>query len=82
MDKEDAKLAVNAGADAIIVSNHGGRQLDGAPSTISVLSDIVDEVGHKTEVHFDGGIRSGQDVLKVLSLGAKCAHIGLSLIHI
>ena len=81
MDKEDAKLAVDAGADAIIVSNHGGRQLDGAPSTISVLSEIVDEVGLKAEVHFDGGIRSGQDVLKALSLGAKCAHIGRPYVY-
>ena len=81
MDKEDAKLAVDVGADAIIVSNHGGRQLDGAPSTISVLSEIVDEVGHKTEVHFDGGVRSGQDVLKALSLGAKCAHIGRPYVY-
>ena len=81
MDKDDAKLAVDAGADAIIVSNHGGRQLDGAPSTISVLSEISEEVKNKTEVHFDGGIRSGQDVLKALSLGAKCTYVGRPYVY-
>jgi L-lactate dehydrogenase (cytochrome) len=73
---EDAQLAIDNGADAIVVSNHGGRQLDGAPSTIRVLPEIVDAVGGKTEVLMDGGIRSGQDLLKALALGAKGALIG------
>jgi L-lactate dehydrogenase (cytochrome) len=76
LDPEDAQAAVDAGADAIIVSNHGGRQLDGAPSSIRVLPEIVDAVGNKTEVFIDGGIRSGQDVLKALALGAKGTFIG------
>ena len=76
LDKEDAQLAIDNGADAIVVSNHGGRQLDGAPSSIRVLPEIVDAVGHKTEVLMDGGIRSGQDLLKALALGAKGALIG------
>ncbi len=73
---EDAKLAAATGADAIIVSNHGGRQLDGAPSSISVLPSIADAVGDRIEIHFDGGIRSGQDVLKALCLGARGTYIG------
>ena len=76
LDKDDAQLAIDNGADAIVVSNHGGRQLDGAPSTIRVLPEIVDAVGSKTEVLMDGGIRSGQDLLKALALGAKGALIG------
>ncbi|MEP7239687.1 MAG: alpha-hydroxy acid oxidase [Devosia sp.] len=76
LDAEDAQLAIDNGADAIVVSNHGGRQLDGAPSSIRVLPSIVDAVGHKTEVLMDGGIRSGQDLLKALALGAKGAMIG------
>ena len=76
LDREDAQLAIDNGADGIVVSNHGGRQLDGAPSTIRVLPEIVDAVGHKTEVLMDGGIRSGQDLLKALALGAKGALIG------
>ena len=76
LDAEDAQLAIDNGADAIVVSNHGGRQLDGAPSSIRVLPEIVDAVGHKTEVLMDGGIRSGQDLLKALALGAKGAMIG------
>ncbi len=76
LDREDAQLAIDNGADAIVVSNHGGRQLDGAPSSIRVLPEIVDAVGHKTEVLMDGGIRSGQDLLKALALGAKGAMIG------
>jgi len=76
LDAEDARLAIENGADAIVVSNHGGRQLDGAPSTIRVLPSIVDAVGDKTEVLMDGGIRSGQDLLKALALGAKGAMIG------
>ena len=76
LDVEDARLAIENGADAIVVSNHGGRQLDGAPSSIRVLPGIVDAVGDKTEVLMDGGIRSGQDLLKALALGAKGAMIG------
>ncbi|MGB0688473.1 MAG: alpha-hydroxy acid oxidase [Paracoccaceae bacterium] len=76
LDAEDAKMALRVGADAIIVSNHGGRQLDGALSSIRALPSILEAVGDKIEVHFDGGIRSGQDVLKALSLGAKGTYIG------
>jgi L-lactate dehydrogenase (cytochrome) len=76
LDAEDAQLAIDNGADAIVVSNHGGRQLDGAPSSIRVLPEIVDAVGNKTEVLMDGGIRSGQDLLKALALGAKGALVG------
>jgi L-lactate dehydrogenase (cytochrome) len=79
LDAEDARLAVQHGADAIIVSNHGGRQLDGAPSSIRVLPEIVDAVGDKTEVYMDSGIRSGQDVLKALALGAKGTLVGRAM---
>ncbi|HAO2892140.1 TPA: L-lactate dehydrogenase, partial [Escherichia coli] len=78
---EDARMAVSTGADAIVVSNHGGRQLDGAPSSISALADIVDAVGDKIEVLFDGGIRSGQDVLKALAIGAKGTFIGRAFLY-
>ncbi|HEY6774102.1 MAG TPA: alpha-hydroxy acid oxidase [Oxalicibacterium sp.] len=81
MDPEDAKLAVNSGADALIVSNHGGRQLDGALSSIAALPPIVDAVGDKIEVHMDGGIRSGQDALKAIALGAKAVHIGRAFLY-
>jgi L-lactate dehydrogenase (cytochrome) len=81
LDKEDAITAANSGADAIIVSNHGGRQLDGAPSSISVLEGIVDAVGDRIEVHMDGGIRSGQDVLRALCLGAKGVYIGRAFLY-
>ncbi len=81
LDIEDSRRALDTGADAIIVSNHGGRQLDGAPSSISVLGEIVDAVGDKIEVHMDGGIRSGQDVLKALCLGAKGTYIGRPYIY-
>jgi len=81
MDVEDARLAVAAGADALIVSNHGGRQLDGVSSSISVLPEIVAAVGENIEVHFDGGIRSGQDVLKAIALGAKGTWIGRSMLY-
>ena len=81
MDVEDAKLAVAAGADAIVVSNHGGRQLDGAPSSISALPAIVDAVGTQTEVWMDGGIRSGQDVLKAWALGARGTMIGRAMAY-
>ncbi len=74
-------LRVAAGADAIIVSNHGGRQLDGAPSSIRVLPEIVDAVGATTEVFMDGGIRSGQDVLKALALGARAVFIGRAFLY-
>jgi L-lactate dehydrogenase (cytochrome) len=76
MEPEDARLAVDSGADALIVSNHGGRQLDGAPSAITALPAIVDAVGHQIEVHMDSGIRSGQDVLKAWALGARGTYIG------
>ena len=81
LDQEDAILALNVGADAIIVSNHGGRQLDGAVSAIRILPKILDAVGDKIEVHMDGGIRSGQDVLKALALGAKGTYIGRSFVY-
>ncbi|CAH2405566.1 alpha-hydroxy acid oxidase [Mesorhizobium ventifaucium] len=81
LDKEDALMAAKTGADAIIVSNHGGRQLDGAPSSISVLEEIADAVGDTIEVHMDGGIRSGQDVLKALCLGAKGTYIGRPFLY-
>ncbi|PIE15519.1 MAG: alpha-hydroxy-acid oxidizing enzyme [Rhodobacterales bacterium] len=76
LDVEDAKMAVKVGADAIIVSNHGGRQLDGAISSIRALGPIMDAVGDQIEVHLDSGIRSGQDVLKALAMGAKGTYIG------
>ncbi|WP_175626812.1 MULTISPECIES: alpha-hydroxy acid oxidase [Oxalobacteraceae] len=81
MDAEDARLAVESGADAIIVSNHGGRQLDGALSSIAALPSIVAAVGDQIEVHMDGGIRSGQDVIKALALGAKGTYIGRSFLY-
>lgn len=81
MDAEDARLAVAAGADAIVVSNHGGRQLDGAPSSIAALPAIVDAVGSQTEVWMDGGIRSGQDVLKAWALGARGTLIGRAMVY-
>ncbi len=81
LDVEDAKAAVDTGADAIIVSNHGGRQLDGAHSSISMLPRIVDAVGDRIEVHMDGGIRSGQDVLKAVALGAKGTFIGRPFLY-
>lgn len=80
-DVEDAKLAVNSGADALIVSNHGGRQLDGAMSSISCLPEIIAAVGSQIEVHMDGGIRSGQDVLKAIALGAKGTYIGRAFLY-
>ena len=80
-DVEDARLAVESGADAMIVSNHGGRQLDGAQSSIEALPAIVDAVGKQIEVHMDGGIRSGQDVLKARALGAKGTYIGRAFLY-
>jgi len=81
MEVEDAKLAAEHGADAIVVSNHGGRQLDGAPSSIRALPAIVDAVGTRTEVWMDGGIRSGQDVLKAWALGARGTMIGRAMVY-
>ena len=81
LDAEDARMALQVGADAIIVSNHGGRQLDGAISSIRALPSILEAVGDKVEVHIDSGIRSGQDVLKALAMGAKGAWIGRAYIY-
>ena len=81
MDAEDARHAVNTGADAIVVSNHGGRQLDGAPSSITVLPEIVDAVGGRIEIHLDGGIRSGQDALKAMCLGAHGVWLGRAFLY-
>jgi L-lactate dehydrogenase (cytochrome) len=81
LDVEDAKTAARTGASALVVSNHGGRQLDGAPSSISALPKIVEAVGSQIEVMFDGGIRSGQDVLRALALGARSCMIGRSYIY-
>jgi L-lactate dehydrogenase (cytochrome)/glycolate oxidase len=81
MEVEDAELAVKAGADAIVVSNHGGRQLDGAPASIEALPAIVQAVGSKAEVWMDGGIRSGQDVLKAWALGARGTMIGRAMVY-
>lgn len=78
---EDARLAVASGADALVVSNHGGRQLDGAQSSITALPAIVEAVGADIEVHVDGGIRTGQDVLKAVALGAKGTYIGRSMLY-
>ncbi len=80
-DVEDARIAADSGADALIVSNHGGRQLDGAPSSISALPAIVEAVGGRIEVHMDGGIRSGQSVLKAWALGARGTYIGRSMLY-
>jgi L-lactate dehydrogenase (cytochrome) len=81
MDPRDALEALNVGADAIVVSNHGGRQLDGALSSIRALEPILDAVGDKIEVHLDSGIRSGQDVLKALAMGAKGTYIGRAYVY-
>ncbi len=81
LDAEDAKMALQVGADAIVVSNHGGRQLDGAISSIKALGPILDAVGDKIEVHLDSGVRSGQDVLKAVSMGAKGTWIGRAFIY-
>ncbi len=81
LDAEDAKMAAKLGADAIVVSNHGGRQLDGALSSIRVLPEIMEAVGNDVEVHLDSGIRSGQDVLKALAMGAKGTYIGRAFVY-
>jgi L-lactate dehydrogenase (cytochrome) len=81
LDPEDARLAVQHGVDAMVVSNHGGRQLDGARSTISALPGIVDAVAGGCEILFDGGVRSGQDVLKALALGARGCLIGKAFLY-
>ncbi|WP_119255944.1 alpha-hydroxy acid oxidase [Shinella zoogloeoides] len=81
LDEEDARMSLGSGADAIIVSNHGGRQLDGAASSISMLPRIVDAIGDKMEVHLDGGIRSGQDVLKAVCYGARGTYIGRPFLY-
>jgi L-lactate dehydrogenase (cytochrome) len=81
LDAEDARLACENAADALVVSNHGGRQLDGAPSTVSVLPEVVQAVGDRCEVLFDGGVQSGQDVLKALALGARGCLIGKTFLY-
>jgi L-lactate dehydrogenase (cytochrome) len=81
LDPEDARIAAQSGADAIIVSNHGGRQLDGAQSSIGALPAIMDAVGDRIEVHLDSGIRSGQDVIKALALGAQGVYIGRAFLY-
>ncbi|MFT5786600.1 MAG: L-lactate dehydrogenase (cytochrome) [Ascidiaceihabitans sp.] len=81
LDAEDAKMALKVGADAIIVSNHGGRQLDGALSSIKALPSILEAVGDQIDVHLDSGIRSGQDVLKAMAMGAKGTYIGRAYIY-
>lgn len=81
LDVEDARIAADAGADAIVVSNHGGRQLDGAISSIHALPPIVEAVGDKVEVWFDGGIRGGQDILRALALGAKGTMVGRAFLY-
>jgi L-lactate dehydrogenase (cytochrome) len=81
MDPEDARIAAESGADAIVVSNHGGRQLDGAPSSIRMLPRVADAVGSRIEVWMDGGIRSGQDVLKAVALGAKGTMVGRAVTY-
>lgn len=81
LDEEDAKIAASTGADAIVVSNHGGRQLDGARSSISALPGIVQAVGDKTEILFDGGVQSGQDILKAVALGARGCLMGKAFLY-
>jgi L-lactate dehydrogenase (cytochrome) len=80
-DVEDARVAARTGADAIVVSNHGGRQLDGAPASIHMLPPIVEEVGDRIEVHVDGGVRSGQDIVKAKALGARAVSVGRAYVH-
>jgi L-lactate dehydrogenase (cytochrome) len=81
LDPDDARAAVDAGADAVVVSNHGGRQLDSAPAAICVLPQVVAAIGERCEVWFDSGVRSGQDVLKALALGARATLIGKAFLY-
>jgi L-lactate dehydrogenase (cytochrome) len=81
MDVEDARLSAKTGASALVVSNHGGRQLDGAPSSISALPKVADAVGGEIEVMFDGGIRTGADILRALALGARSCLIGRAYLY-
>ncbi|MGK9235330.1 alpha-hydroxy-acid oxidizing protein [Inquilinus limosus] len=81
LDEEDAKIATSTGADAVVVSNHGGRQLDGAQSSISALPGIVQAIGDKTEILFDGGVQSGQDILKAVALGARGCLMGKAFLY-
>jgi L-lactate dehydrogenase (cytochrome) len=81
LDPDDARRAVECGADAVVVSNHGGRQLDGAPSSISLLPEIASRIGKDCEVWMDGGVRSGQDVLKALALGARAVLVGRAFVY-
>ncbi|KQY52827.1 alpha-hydroxy acid oxidase [Lysobacter sp. Root494] len=81
LDAEDARLAVDAGADAVVVSNHGGRQLDGAPSSIAALPYVADAIGDRCEVWLDSGVRSGQDVVKAMALGARATMIGKAFLY-
>ena len=81
LDVEDARIAAKTGAAALVVSNHGGRQLDGAPSSISVLPAIADAVGSSIDILFDGGIRSGQDIMRAIALGARACLAGRAYIY-
>jgi L-lactate dehydrogenase (cytochrome) len=81
LDEEDAKIAAATGADAVVVSNHGGRQLDGAQSSISALPGIVQAIGDRTEILFDGGVQSGQDILKAVALGARGCLMGKAFLY-
>jgi len=81
LDPDDARRAADCGADAIVVSNHGGRQLDGAPSSISVLPEIASRIGNGCEIWLDGGVRSGQDVLKAIALGARAVMVGRAFVY-
>ena len=81
LDVEDARIAAKTGAAALVVSNHGGRQLDGAPSSLSVLPAIADAVGPSIDILFDGGIRSGQDIMRAIALGARACLIGRAYLY-
>ena len=81
LDVDDARIAAKTGAAALVVSNHGGRQLDGAPSSISALPKIADAVGSSIEVLFDGGIRSGQDIMRAVALGARACLLGRAYVY-